>query len=210
MKVLSLIIPILSLISFVWEISALDYEFITCGSALKLGNNVYDIRLHSHDVKYGSGSGQQSVTGMSDSLDANSYWQVSGSMRKDCVRGTPIKCGQTIRLTHVTTKRNLHSHRFQAPMSAEQEVSAFGDDGAGDSLDEWVVQCDGKNWSRKDTVRFKHKETQAYLSCTAKTYGRPISGQQEIVASSQPSKATNYWKAMEGIYIKPSESMGEK
>lgn len=162
------------------------------------------------------GSGQQSVTGMSDALDANSYWQVRGSMKKDCVRGTPIKCGQTIRLTHVSTRRNLHSHHFQAPMSAEQvtplfmtsllfataycldrfhhnycislpqsirnrvgcnrilvsqEVSAFGDDGNGDSLDEWVVQCDGKNWSRKDAIRFKHKETQAYLTCTGGLFG---------------------------------------
>ena len=31
-------------------------------------------RLHSHDVPYGSGSGQQSVTGFPSVDDANSYW----------------------------------------------------------------------------------------------------------------------------------------
>lgn len=31
-------------------------------------------RLHSHDVPYGSGSGQQSVTGFPEVDDANSYW----------------------------------------------------------------------------------------------------------------------------------------
>ena len=31
-------------------------------------------RLHSHDVPYGSGSGQQSVTGFPNVDDANSYW----------------------------------------------------------------------------------------------------------------------------------------
>ena len=31
-------------------------------------------RLHSHDVPYGSGSGQQSVTGFGGVQDANSYW----------------------------------------------------------------------------------------------------------------------------------------
>ena len=31
-------------------------------------------RLHSHDVPYGSGSGQQSVTGYPNVDDANSYW----------------------------------------------------------------------------------------------------------------------------------------
>ena len=36
-----------------------NYEFVTCGSALKLLNAGHGVRLHSHDVKYGSGSGQQ-------------------------------------------------------------------------------------------------------------------------------------------------------
>ena len=31
-------------------------------------------RLHSHDVPYGSGSGQQSVTGFGGVEDSNSYW----------------------------------------------------------------------------------------------------------------------------------------
>lgn len=34
-------------------------------------------RLHSHEVPYGSGSGQQSVTGFPDVDDANSYWVLS-------------------------------------------------------------------------------------------------------------------------------------
>ena len=32
--------------------------------------------LHSHEVAYGSGSGQQSVTAMADPEDANSFWAV--------------------------------------------------------------------------------------------------------------------------------------
>ena len=34
-------------------------------------------RLHSHDVPYGSGSGQQSVTGFPNVDDSNSYWVTS-------------------------------------------------------------------------------------------------------------------------------------
>ena len=45
---------------------------------------------------------------------------------------SPVKCGQTIRLTHVNTGRNLHSHHFQSPLSHNLEVSAFGENGAGD------------------------------------------------------------------------------
>lgn len=44
----------------------------------------------------------------------------------------PIKCGQTIRLMHLSTRRNLHSHHFQSPLSHNLEVSAFGEDGEGD------------------------------------------------------------------------------
>ena len=36
-----------------------DYYYVTCGSSLKLFNPYHNVRLHSHDVKYGSGSGQQ-------------------------------------------------------------------------------------------------------------------------------------------------------
>lgn len=45
---------------------------------------------------------------------------------------TPIKCGQTIRLQHLSTGRNLHSHTFVSPLSRNLEVSAFGERGEGD------------------------------------------------------------------------------
>lgn len=32
------------------------------------------MRLHSHDVKYGTGSGQQSITGTELKEDINSHW----------------------------------------------------------------------------------------------------------------------------------------
>ena len=37
----------------------IEFKYVTCGSSLKLFNNRQAVRLHSHDVKYGSGSGQQ-------------------------------------------------------------------------------------------------------------------------------------------------------
>lgn len=38
-------------------------QYVTYGSVIKLLNVDYNVRLHSHDVKYGTGSGQQSITG---------------------------------------------------------------------------------------------------------------------------------------------------
>jgi hypothetical protein len=36
-----------------------EFKHVTCGSAVKLLNPYHHVRLHSHEVKYGSGSGQQ-------------------------------------------------------------------------------------------------------------------------------------------------------
>lgn len=45
------------------------------------------VRLHSHDVKYGTGSGQQSVTGTEITEDVNSHWTVKGDTTTQCKRG---------------------------------------------------------------------------------------------------------------------------
>ncbi|XP_056851464.1 putative pentatricopeptide repeat-containing protein At5g65820 [Raphanus sativus] len=47
---------------------------ITYVSAIKLIHEKTKFRLHSHDVPYGSGSGQQSVTGFPGVVDSTSYW----------------------------------------------------------------------------------------------------------------------------------------
>ena len=70
--------------AFAWDdddddpanVDAADYEGVTCGSTIKLQHSGTKARLHSHDIAYGSGSGQQSVTGFPETTDANSYWQV--------------------------------------------------------------------------------------------------------------------------------------
>ncbi|KAK1792280.1 hypothetical protein P4O66_012230 [Electrophorus voltai] len=112
------------------------------------------------------GSGQQSVTGVDAADDANSYWRIRGKPNETCQRGLPVKCGQAVRFTHMKTGRNLHTHHFSSPLSNNQEVSAFGENGEGDDLDVWMVQCSGTYWERDDTVRFKHAGTSVFLSVT--------------------------------------------
>lgn len=180
-----------------------DSSYVTCGSLVKLMNTRHSVRLHSHDVKYGSGSGQQSVTGVDLADDANSYWRIRGKPDEPCQRGVPIQCGQAIRITHMKTGRNLHSHHFTSPLSSNQEVSAFGEDGEGDSLDVWIVQCSATFWERDDAVRFKHAGTEVFLSVTGEQYGHPIRGQREVHGMPSPNHH-NYWKVMEGVFIQPS------
>jgi len=55
----------------------------------------------------------------------NSHWQLKAATDKFCERGEPIKCGDIIRLEHLTTKRNLHSHHFASPLSLTLQVEEF-------------------------------------------------------------------------------------
>ncbi|XP_077097729.1 stromal cell-derived factor 2-like protein 1 [Siphateles boraxobius] len=183
--------------------SDLDSSYVTCGSLIKLMNTRHSVRLHSHDVKYGSGSGQQSVTGVDSAEDANSYWRIRGKPDRVCQRGVPIRCGEAIRITHMKTGRNLHSHHFSSPLSNHQEVSAFGENGEGDDLDVWSVQCSATYWERDDAVRFKHVGTEVFLSVTGEQFGHPIRGQREVHGMPSPNQH-NYWKVMEGVFIQPS------
>eukprot|EP00729_Bicosta_minor_P020511 gene20511-13705_t len=111
------------------------FNYVTCGSAMKIAHTKCGARLHSHEVKYPSGgtsSGQNTVTGMMSQSDANSHWKVIGPVTKSgshgaCPKGAPIRCGGTIRLKHVATGCMLHSHaQFKSPLSGNQEVSAVG------------------------------------------------------------------------------------
>ncbi|KAK4310163.1 hypothetical protein Pmani_018251 [Petrolisthes manimaculis] len=179
-------------------------QHVTCGSVVKLLNPYYKVRLHSHDVKYGSGSGQQSVTGTPQQEDHNSNWLLKGPVKKTCPRGELIKCGQVVRLEHLPTKRNLHSHQFSSPLSDKQEISAFGEDGEGDSGDEWMVMCDGEEWGRDESIMLRHVDTEVYLGVTGQQYGRPIHGQNEVVGLTR-SGVQARWQTMEGVFINPSE-----
>jgi len=182
-----------------------DLQHVTCGSVVKLMNNNYKTRLHSHDIKYGSGSGQQSVTAVDDQEDGNSYWAVKGPVDAPCTRGVPVKCGATVRFEHLTTGKNLHSHLFSSPLSGNQEISAFGKDGQGDTGDNWVAVCNDDYWERTEIFRLKHVDTEKWLSISGRTFGRPINGQMEVIGSGY-SDSSAYWLVMEGVYVKPTEN----
>jgi dolichyl-phosphate-mannose--protein O-mannosyl transferase len=74
------------LLTNVW-LTGKNSEYVTCGTVTKLYNIDLKVRLHSHDVKYGAGSGQQSVTGSDLSEDINSHWEIKAATGKHCKRG---------------------------------------------------------------------------------------------------------------------------
>ncbi|XP_053601221.1 stromal cell-derived factor 2 [Plodia interpunctella] len=202
------VVPVILLICYFQASQASKAEYVTCGTILKLINTDLKLRLHSHDVKYGSGSGQQSVTAVDVSDDHNSHWQVKAATGEDCKRGSPIKCNSVIRLQHVGTKKNLHSHYFTSPLSSNQEVSCYGDDdGLGDSGDHWTVICNNDFWRRDTPVKLRHVDTAAYLAGSGRTFGRPISGQGEVVGVNSQYGSYTDWQAKEGLFVHPSDPL---
>ncbi|KAK1891954.1 Stromal cell-derived factor 2-like protein 1 [Dissostichus eleginoides] len=197
-----------------------ELNHVTCGSLLKLLNTRHNVRLHSHDVKYGSAAAHavRRDNHHSDSCLAHtpvsapwnhlSYYSwtfhQSASFGAPTARGEAVKCGQGIRITHMKTGRNLHTHHFSSPLSNNQEVSAFGENGEGDNLDVWTVQCDGIHWEREEDVRFKHVGTDVFLSVTGEQYGHPIRGQREVHGMSSANQ-NNWWRSMEGVFLQPSQ-----
>eukprot|EP00742_Colponemidia_sp_Colp-10_P002525 GILJ01002698.1.p1 GENE.GILJ01002698.1~~GILJ01002698.1.p1 ORF type:complete len:231 (+),score=31.12 GILJ01002698.1:68-760(+) len=196
---------------FVKQSYASNFDFVTCGSSIKLKHVATGFRLHSHDIKWGTGSGQQSVTGFPSQGDVNSMWNVKeGHGEKLCLSGEPVKCGSLIRLQHAQTRRNLHSHLFESPLSKQTEVTCFGEDGRGDTGDTWRVEClssSSDSWLRTATIRFKHQDTGHYLhSHDGYRFNQnncpncPIMGQQEVTAFHTKNK-DNLWQVDDGVFL---------
>ncbi|KAG7024427.1 Stromal cell-derived factor 2-like protein, partial [Cucurbita argyrosperma subsp. argyrosperma] len=208
---------------------------ITYGTVLKLMHEKTKFRLHSHDVPYGSGSGQQSVTGYPNVDDANSYWVnlspsssysfcgtnvvicfvppimlvliVRPELGTSAKQGDPIKSGTIIRFQHMGTRKWLHSHLHASPISGNLEVSCFGDDSNSDTGDYWklVIEGSGKTWKQGQRIRLQHVDTGGYLHSHNKKYSRTAGGQQEVCGVRE-KRADNVWLAAEGVYLPVMET----
>ncbi|XP_072979087.1 stromal cell-derived factor 2-like protein [Typha angustifolia] len=175
---------------------------VTYGSVIKLMHERTKFRLHSHDVPYGSGSGQQSVTGFSNVDDSNSYWIVRPTPDSSSKQGDAIQSGTIIRLQHMSTRKWLHSHLYASPISGNIEVSCFGGDGESDTGDHWKLEVEGsgKTWRQDQKVRLRHVDTGGYLHSHNKKYTRIAGGQQEVCGV-RDKRPDNIWLAAEGVYI---------
>jgi C1A family cysteine protease len=156
------------------------------GAVMKLRHAVTGCALHSHAINYShpGSSGQQQVTCF-EGADANDYWLFKGpdGQPEDFQFGQPIQHGATIRLQHLATGRNLHSHAgFPSPVTFQQEVTGYGTAGIGDANDNWQVEVDGGGpWVTGRAVRLIHLGTNAALHSHA-GFSNPAwtAGQQEV------------------------------
>ncbi|MCQ3973381.1 MAG: hypothetical protein DPW09_08060 [Anaerolineae bacterium] len=161
-------------------------EPITYRSRIRLEHIETRHYLHSHSINYKhhGTSGQQQVTAHAGP-DENDYWIVKGpdATPESYKTGHPVEHGDVIRLEHERTRKNLHSHSSHlSPVTGQQEVTAFGENGGGDFNDNWRVEVDGGGtWSTHKRVRLAHVETEYVLhSHKDKSDPENTMGQQEV------------------------------
>lgn len=184
---------------------------ITYGSVVKMMHEKTKFRLHSHEVPYGSGSGQQSVTGFPNVDDANSYWIVRPQPGSSAKQGDVIQSGSIIRLQHMRTRKWLHSHLYASPISGNLEVSCFGGDSESDTGDYWRLEIEdsGKTWKQDQKIRLKHVDTSGYLHSHDYKYNRIAGGQQEVCGVRE-KRPDNIWVAAEGVYLPVNENKSNR
>lgn len=191
-------------------------EPVSYGSVIKLVHRETGNNLHSHEIAWGSGSGQQSVTTNPTKKDRQSLWIVKEDSNSPAAElGTTVKCGDQIRLEHVITGKNLHSHLFRAALSGNQEVSGFGDGGNGDTGDNWKIKCEEQGalfWGRGKVISLIHADTNKYLSTSSsfvfnqRNCGQqcPIMDQTEVSCASR-NDGKSKWFTDQGVYFPGKE-----
>jgi len=190
-----------------------DAAPLTCSSAVRLKHVRTGRMLSSKGMQYGGGSQQQIVTACQDVSDYAAIWHIKEATKgAPCLSGEPIKCGDTIRLEHMNTEKNLHSHLFDSPLSQRQEVSGFGDGGYGDEGDDWVIECEMRmrsdNVIMGDTTFYlKHVATSKYLMTDRESQFNerncrrcPIIGENEVSCAIGKSKQA-VWQVHSGFFV---------
>ena len=179
------------------------------GSKLTLKNMGYGGGLlHSHVQTYPTGSQQQQVT-CYHYKDSNNEFIVTPTWEDgEYDPEMPIRFlhhGDTIRLVHAMTGRNLHSHPVAAPVTAQNhEVSCYGNATIGDSNDYWMVEIVDdlvrrgavkEVHSLTSRIRLRHINLNCYLK--ANNVALPQWGfkQIEVTCEKNPSRKDEhtYW-----------------
>ncbi|KAK6181341.1 hypothetical protein SNE40_009214 [Patella caerulea] len=150
--------------------------------------------LHSHWHLYPEEHPpkQQQITTYSHK-DENNYWIIKQADKEPDNDAPPqlVRSGDMIRLEHVVTHRNLHSHREPAPISKRQyQVTGYGQNGYGDANDIWVIEIQGAaKGAVVQTVRSKLKIIHYHVRCALHANDKklPKWGWEQLEATCHPN-----------------------
>ena len=191
--------------------ATIESKTITYGSSLRIQNTITKYYLSSFGMNWSSGSGLQIVTAVQSDKDINSLFTIKeGETYPVKINGDPVLCGEVIRLEHIATGKNLHSHDFKSFVTNSQEACAFGEDGNGDVNDNFRITCykqeNNETITGKTEFFLQHVPTEKWLYINYKTSmfndnncrGCPIRGQREVSLTSKKDKQC-LWKVIGGI-----------
>lgn len=170
--------------------------------------------LHSHWHLYpeGVGARQQQVTTYSHK-DENNKWLVK-KFDNQPQKDDPVELvrnGDLIRLQHVVTLRNLHSHREAAPVTKRHyQVTCYGENGTGDANDVWKVEMIGKGGGPDadilTTVSSKFRLIHYLTGCALHSHSKqlPKWGYEQMEVSCNPNirDKNNLWNIEDNSYPK--------
>ena len=181
--------------------SNVQSKTITYGSSLRIQNSITKYHLSSFGMNWSSGSGLQIITAVESDKEINGLFTIKeGETYPMKVTGEPVICGDVIRLEHVATGKNLHSHDFKSFVTNSQEACAFGENGDGDVNDNFRITCykqnDNETITGKTEFFLQHVPTQNWLYINYKTSmyddnncrGYPILGQKEVSLMNKKDK----------------------
>ena len=90
---------------------------------------------------YETGSGQQMVFAGGWEAAPEATFIVIPAIGNEIEGEVDVNFGDVIRLKHLTSRTNLHSHLdIPSPVTPQQEVTCYGDDYTSDENDEWVIE----------------------------------------------------------------------
>jgi hypothetical protein len=191
---------------FIQDSSPNSVDAVKYNLLIRLKHNATEHFLASLDRPYchPGNSGQQMVVA-SLARERETLWIVKGPhpLNDNSLLGQPVKHGDKIRLEHMQTTRNLHSHGDrQSPITKYQEVTAYGFNGIGDANDDWIVKIEGGGvWEFGKEARLVHALTNKILHSHS-GHQDPIltAGEQEVVGYPYPPGDSNdIWLASLGV-----------
>ncbi|XP_050438186.1 protein O-mannosyl-transferase 2 [Adelges cooleyi] len=169
--------------------------------------------LHSHWHLYPEnvGAKQQQITTYAHK-DENNRWLVKfyndDENKNSSTNIRFVKHGDMIRLEHVPTRRNLHSHREPAPITKKHyQVTGYGENGTGDYNDVWKIFIDGgSDGSIVSAVISKIKLVHVLQHCVLTTTNKQLPKwafeQHEVTCSPNLRDTNSFWNVEDHINSK--------
>ncbi|KAK9498228.1 hypothetical protein O3M35_004088 [Rhynocoris fuscipes] len=171
--------------------------------------------LHSHWHLYpeGIGARQQQITTYTHKDDNNKWlvkpYQADDEQSNDSGNNIHLlKHGNLVRLEHVPTRRNLHSHKEVAPITKKHyQVTGYGENGTGDPNDVWKVYIvGGSSGDVVQTVTSQLKFIHYLQHCVLTTTGKQLPSwayeQQEVTCNPNLRDSYGSWNIEENYFPK--------